>query len=454
MGLSLRVSPARRRAAPAPASRTAPRDRDEHPVEALQRTIGNRATTLLIQRRESATGPTALRPDATHDELHAEYLRGRELYGFGMFDEAIAVWMPVYGHPMTRGNTRLRVSLALIIGRAHQHAGRNTEAIGFYQEVVASPGATAEDVAQAQQFLVAARRGSEAEAGVTPGRPLPADASDDQLHAEYLEGLSLHYAGLYDAAAARLLPVYEHPNVGQHRRGGLAVLIGTTHFHAHRFDVAISWYQQAIESPATDADTIQAAKDRIARCRRGSTEQAGTAVGEAIDPDASSDDLYKRYLEGEALYRAGLFDRAIGAWVPVYEHPKVGDEKRGPIGLRIGTAHHHQNQYGPAISWYTEVLVRGGLPDIDAVVAHRRLVDARRGQPISPMVASKRPMIRQGWVGEHVRHLQKCLKEYGFDLKIDGIFGPKTAGQVKQFQAANGLTPDGVVGPKSWYVLS
>jgi peptidoglycan hydrolase-like protein with peptidoglycan-binding domain len=36
---------------------------------------------------------------------------------------------------------------------------------------------------------------------------------------------------------------------------------------------------------------------------------------------------------------------------------------------------------------------------------------------------------------------------------IDGNFGPKTQQHVKDFQQANSLTPDGVVGPLTWTKL-
>jgi hypothetical protein len=47
--------------------------------------------------------------------------------------------------------------------------------------------------------------------------------------------------------------------------------------------------------------------------------------------------------------------------------------------------------------------------------------------------------------GDQVKTLQRFLK-----LKDDGEFGPKTESAVKAWQSANGLTADGVVGPKTW----
>ncbi len=48
-----------------------------------------------------------------------------------------------------------------------------------------------------------------------------------------------------------------------------------------------------------------------------------------------------------------------------------------------------------------------------------------------------------------VAQQQIALNQKGANLKVDGIFGPETKTAVMQFQSKNGLTPDGVFGPKS-----
>lgn len=54
-----------------------------------------------------------------------------------------------------------------------------------------------------------------------------------------------------------------------------------------------------------------------------------------------------------------------------------------------------------------------------------------------------------------VRDIQRCLKNAGFySGKIDGVKGKQTKRAIKDFQEANGLKVDGVVGPKTWSVLS
>lgn len=56
--------------------------------------------------------------------------------------------------------------------------------------------------------------------------------------------------------------------------------------------------------------------------------------------------------------------------------------------------------------------------------------------------------IKKGSTGADVRTLQSIL-----NLMIDGIFGPLTEEAVIEFQKNNGLTADGIVGPKTWEKL-
>lgn len=63
----------------------------------------------------------------------------------------------------------------------------------------------------------------------------------------------------------------------------------------------------------------------------------------------------------------------------------------------------------------------------------------------------RRPLLRQGDRGDFVKELQTALKA---GLVADGIFGPKTRTAVVDFQKANQLVPDGLVGPYTWEVLT
>jgi peptidoglycan hydrolase-like protein with peptidoglycan-binding domain len=49
-----------------------------------------------------------------------------------------------------------------------------------------------------------------------------------------------------------------------------------------------------------------------------------------------------------------------------------------------------------------------------------------------------------------VRPLQQLLQARGYNVAVDGIFGPITEGAVKDFQQSKGLSADGIVGPQTW----
>jgi putative chitinase len=54
-------------------------------------------------------------------------------------------------------------------------------------------------------------------------------------------------------------------------------------------------------------------------------------------------------------------------------------------------------------------------------------------------------LIKLGSKGDDVKKIQKFLK-----LVVDGTFGPNTEKKVKEWQKANGLTADGIVGNGTW----
>lgn len=67
------------------------------------------------------------------------------------------------------------------------------------------------------------------------------------------------------------------------------------------------------------------------------------------------------------------------------------------------------------------------------------------------------PTLRKGDKGDSVKYLQTLLLERGYDLGkwgADGEFGNATEKAVKQFQRDWGLVEDGVVGKKTWAVLT
>lgn len=64
------------------------------------------------------------------------------------------------------------------------------------------------------------------------------------------------------------------------------------------------------------------------------------------------------------------------------------------------------------------------------------------------------PVLRKGAKGNTVKAVQQLLAAKGYKIgKTDGIFGANTEAAVKRFQAANGLTADGIVGKDTYTKL-
>lgn len=62
--------------------------------------------------------------------------------------------------------------------------------------------------------------------------------------------------------------------------------------------------------------------------------------------------------------------------------------------------------------------------------------------------------LKQGSKGEEVKTLQRLLNEKkNYGIAVDGIFGIATKTAVENFQFAEGLSVDGIVGPKTWAAL-
>ena len=77
--------------------------------------------------------------------------------------------------------------------------------------------------------------------------------------------------------------------------------------------------------------------------------------------------------------------------------------------------------------------------------AYSRHRETPEPEPAVPSVA----LLRSGHRGPSVKALQSALRRAGHPIIIDGVFGPATRRAVIGFQAAQGLAPDGMAGPRT-----
>lgn len=63
------------------------------------------------------------------------------------------------------------------------------------------------------------------------------------------------------------------------------------------------------------------------------------------------------------------------------------------------------------------------------------------------------PKLKKGSKDGSVIAMQQLLRERGYVLEVDGVFGKETDSVVREFQRDRGLEIDGIVGPNTWAAL-
>ena len=180
--------------------------------------------------------------------------------------------------------------------------------------------------------------------------------------------------------------------------------------------------------------------------------------------------LARRRTEEMALFRgqgptpagSGAADgRAAGA-LPIREGDR-GDNVRDAqqrlagCGLTILV----DGYYGPVSASVVRAFQRDRGLDADGVIGPATWSTMSTasalpaGTPVADGTAPGWPgrVLSEGVEGEDVRQAQRRLSERGWNIRVDGQFGPKTAGTVRAFQQEKALSVDGLVGPRTWEAI-
>lgn len=88
--------------------------------------------------------------------------------------------------------------------------------------------------------------------------------------------------------------------------------------------------------------------------------------------------------------------------------------------------------------------------DFDATIAYVTALAQPNPQPSIPTFPGT---TRLGSRGDAVTAVQSRLRDRGWKIGVDGVFGHETDAIVRQFQGEKSLTVDGIAGPATWVAL-
>lgn len=174
----------------------------------------------------------------------------------------------------------------------------------------------------------------------------------------------------------------------------------------------------------------------------GRANHAGKGIWQGISTGNSS------FIGIEGENHGGVDDKWPDVQMDAYERGVAAILKKIGRGAEFCAAH---REYALPVGRKPDP--RFDMDDFRARVA--ALIDGTAPPaPLIPAVepaidgGSGRPTLRRGDEGQLVKLIQKKVK-----VNPTGNFGPVTEAAVRKMQQANGLVPDGIVGPKTWQVL-
>jgi hypothetical protein len=134
------------------------------------------------------------------------------------------------------------------------------------------------------------------------------------------------------------------------------------------------------------------------------------------------------------------FNRAYGRTIA-----PLGQVMEDPPPSQIVRFRMISRSYGaPGVSWWDWQ---------ESSLAGWRAVAQPAGWIAGYTATTATPLLKKGSQGDLVVWAQEHLVSAGYQIPVDGGFGPQTLAAVQQFQTARGLTVDGMIGPATWAAL-
>lgn len=168
------------------------------------------------------------------------------------------------------------------------------------------------------------------------------------------------------------------------------------------------------------------------------------------EPEAPTDN------QGDAA--RGAYDGEEEVWVlPEDEQPRETARREFVVAGRTFTTTQVAIIAGSVVVLLIAILAAAGVfssskstapPVTTPTVPPAPKTTAAATTNTTPTATAPSQTLSPGATGSEVKNLQNSLTALGYNPgKADGSYGPSTQAAVAEFQKANGLTADGVVGP-------
>ncbi|NOK57311.1 MAG: Peptidoglycan hydrolase (amidase) enhancer domain [Chloroflexi bacterium AL-W] len=150
------------------------------------------------------------------------------------------------------------------------------------------------------------------------------------------------------------------------------------------------------------------------------------------------------------FYYANITISRIGSDPGPGPSPTWPNYRRGDSGTNVFTIQLLLQVHGHSLG------VDGNFgPETDRTV---RDFQSQQGLKVDGVVGSQTWQaliinVKEGDQGVAVQAAQRQLNKYGYNLEVDGKFGPKTDTATRDFQLKHNLTVDGKIGPQTWPTL-
>lgn len=210
--------------------------------------------------------------------------------------------------------------------------------------------------------------------------------------------------------------------------------------------------------------------ERMAPLMKAEAEKRGyaivsTAIAQAVIEGAAGTSLLARNYHNHFGLKCGKAWKGASVNMRTKEEYKVGtlttikdnfrayaSDEEGVKGYYdfISTSRYANLKTASSPEEYARMLKADGYATsssyVNTLISTVNKYDLRKYDPVRTSVGKTYPILKKGSRGDDVRVWQQFLRDNGYNISIDGVFGNETRSATLDWQVRKGLIPDGEVG--------